>query len=72
MNVEHLVKMANQIESYFRSDPDRAAAVAGIESHLRRFWDPRMRKALVNYHDHGGEGLGELAKAAVERLTISS
>lgn len=68
MNTEHLVKMANQIESYFRSDPDRDAAVIAIESHLRRFWDPRMRKAIVAHCDLGGEGLGELARAAVIRL----
>lgn len=69
MNAEHLVKMANQIEAFFRSDPDRDNAIAGIETHLRRFWDPRMRKALVEYQEHGGAGLGELAQAAVGRLT---
>jgi formate dehydrogenase subunit delta len=68
MNNEHLVKMANQIESFFRSQSDSETAVNSIESHLRRFWDPRMRKAIVAYADGGGEGLGTLAKAAVAKL----
>ena len=68
MDVQHLVKMANQIEQFFRSDPDADNAVAGIESHLRRNWDPRMRKAIVQHCAAGGEGLGELARRAVMRL----
>lgn len=67
MNIEHLVKMANQIESFFRSSPDRETAVAGIESHIKRFWEPRMRKAIIAHVESGGQGLGELATAAVKR-----
>jgi formate dehydrogenase subunit delta len=67
MNIEHLVKMVNQIEGFFRSEPDREAAIAGIENHLRRFWEPRMRRAIIAHVKAGGEGLGEFAKAAVER-----
>jgi len=68
MNVEHLVKMANQIEDFFRSESDHEVAISSIESHLKRFWDPRMRKAIIKYVEEGGEGLGELANAAVKRL----
>lgn len=68
MNIEHLVKMANQIEDFFRSEPDHSAAIAGIENHLKRFWDPRMRKAIMQHVEEGGAGLGELAMAAVQRL----
>lgn len=69
MNTEHLVKMANQIEAFFRSEPDRDAAVAAIENHLRKFWEPRMRTAIVAHVDGGGAGLGELATSAVRRLS---
>ena len=68
MNVEHLVKMANQIEDFFQSEPDRDIAIASIESHLKRFWDPRMRKAIIKHVEEGGIGLGELALGAVKRL----
>jgi formate dehydrogenase subunit delta len=68
MDVQHLVKMANQIEQFFRADPVADNAVAGIEAHLRRNWDPRMRRAIIEHCAKGGEGLGELAKRAVMRL----
>jgi formate dehydrogenase subunit delta len=70
MNVENLVKMANQIADYFRSEPDHEAAIASVESHIKRFWDPRMRKAIVEHVGGGGEGLGDLAKAAIQRLSV--
>lgn len=64
-----LVKMANDIADYFRSEPDRAAAIDGMVDHLVRFWDPRMRRKIVaHYATRHGEGLGELALAAVARL----
>jgi formate dehydrogenase subunit delta len=72
VNVEHLVKMANQIGQFFRSDPDRDAAVAGIESHLRRFWAPPMRRAIVEHLQQGGEGLDDLVRAAVQKLASPS
>ena len=66
-NNDHLVKMANQIESFFRSEPDRETAIAAIESHIKRFWDPRMRKAIIAHVESGGAGLGEFAKAAIRK-----
>lgn len=68
MNAEHLVKMANQIEAFFRSEPDPDVAVGAIENHLRKFWEPRMRRAIVAHVERGDPGLGELATRAVRRL----
>ena len=68
MDAQRLVAMANDISSYFASDPDREAAIAGIADHLRKFWDPRMRSQLIAYQQADGVGLSELARAAVERL----
>jgi formate dehydrogenase subunit delta len=67
MNTDKLVRMSNQIERFFLSEPDREAAVAGIADHLRRFWHPRMREAIVAHLDAGAEGLGELARQAIEQ-----
>jgi formate dehydrogenase subunit delta len=72
MNTEHLVKMVNQIEAFFRSEPERSAAVDGIAGHLKRFWDPRMRRAIVAHLEAGGAGMGELAKDAVRRLAAGA
>lgn len=68
MDVQRLVAMANDIANYFASEPDRDAAIAGIANHLRKFWDPRMRRQLIAHLESGGEGLGDLARAGVERL----
>ncbi len=51
MNADHLVTMANQIGSFFETMPDRQQAVADIAGHLRRFWEPRMRRSLLQHLD---------------------
>lgn len=69
MNPEHLAAMANDIANFFAAEPDREAAVIGVSGHLKKFWDPRMRRQIVAYlHDHGGGELSELARAGVARL----
>ncbi|MCY1056827.1 formate dehydrogenase subunit delta [Nannocystis sp. SCPEA4] len=66
MDAHKLVKMANDIATFFESDPDPAAVTDGIAGHLRRFWDPRMRRALVRHIDeHAGEGCKPTVLAAV-------
>lgn len=64
-----LVKMANDIADYFHSEKDKRLAVDGIVNHITRFWEPRMRKKILAYHaEHHGEGLNELALAAIGKL----
>ena len=42
-------------------------AIEGVANHIKRFWDPRMRRELVQWMDeHDGEGLTELAAAAIK------
>ena len=66
MEAHKLVKMANEIAAFFHAEPDQAVAIEGVVSHLKRFWDPRMRRELVRWMDeHDGEGLTELAAAAI-------
>lgn len=72
MDIENLVKMANNIASFFGAEPDRATAVAGVTDHLHKFWDPRMRRALIAHVQGGGSGLSELACAAADRLANES
>lgn len=47
MNLDNLIKMANQIGDFFEAMPDREQAIKDIASHLRRTWDPRMRVELL-------------------------
>ena len=62
-----LVAMANQIGRFFA--PQRDADPAGaIANHLRKFWDPRMRAAIVAHLEKGGAGLDDPVRQAVRRL----
>lgn len=51
MNSERLIRMANQIGIFFESQPDRQEALEGIATHLRKFWDPRMRAEFLSLVD---------------------
>lgn len=67
MNTPTLVRMANQIASFFRVQPE-AEAVAATADHIRKFWDPRMRRDLTAHLKAGGAGLDPLALAAAQSL----
>ena len=47
MDNQHLIVMANQIGAFFASMPDHDEALAGVADHIRRFWEPRMRRAIL-------------------------
>jgi formate dehydrogenase subunit delta len=68
MDIDRLVKMANDIAHFFQSEPDHEEAVKSVLGHLTRFWDPRMRKALAGHVEAGGTGLIPLALEAAKRL----
>jgi formate dehydrogenase subunit delta len=67
MSPEKLVYMANQIGKFFASQgPDQA--VAGTADHIKKFWDPRMRKAIILHLDGGGAGLDPAVRDALVRV----
>ena len=75
MDAKSLVHMANRIGEFFGAMPDREEASQGVATHLRKFWDPRMRRELLAHIDqHAGEGLSELVLSALQqhRSTLSS
>ncbi|MCB1334791.1 MAG: formate dehydrogenase subunit delta [Roseivivax sp.] len=67
MSPEKMVHMANQIATFFKTQPgtDQAERIAG---HLRDFWEPRMRQQLLDHIRAGGEGLDALVIGAAQRL----
>lgn len=68
MNTEHLIKMANQIGTFFSTMPDHEQAVADLASHIKRFWEPRMRKAFLEHIEKTqGEGVSEIVLEAVHK-----
>ena len=66
---QQLVKMANDIGNFFRAEPVREEAVAGIANHIAKFWTKRMRQKLAA---HGEGGLDELPREAMRRLAEPS
>jgi len=70
MNVDKLVKMANQIaaNSDYGSDKDKIAAV--VADHLTRFWAPAMRVAIIEGHRDSRLDLSPVAARAVEKLVM--
>jgi len=66
MPIADQVRMANDIARQFAHlEPDKA--VGEIATHLRSFWDPRMRAQLQQAVDEGAEGIDPLVIAAVAR-----
>lgn len=64
---ETLVRMANQIADFFQSYPE-AEGIEGVATHIKKFWDPRMRRGIFAHLDQGGAGLKPLALAALKKL----
>lgn len=71
MQPDKLIMMANQIATYFQTQPgtDQAQHVA---AHINDFWEPRMRAKLSAHGEAGGTGLSELAMDALAFIRLPS
>lgn len=67
MSPEKMVMMANQIATFFATQPGNAGA-EGVAAHINDFWEPRMRAQLLAYAATGGAGLHPLAVEAVAAI----
>ena len=65
MDIARLRYMADQIARNLEPQGE-AAAIEGTCQHIRDFWDPRMKAAILA-DDHAA--LSPIARAAVERLS---
>jgi len=68
MDVARLVAMANDIANFFDAEPDKKVAVEGVRFHISRFWEARMRRAIIAHVAEGGAGLNATARDAVALL----
>lgn len=67
MNAEHLVRMANSIGDFFTAMPDAVEARRDLAAHVRRFWEPRMRRGLFEHIDRTqGAGLHAMVLQALQ------
>ncbi|MBX3502337.1 MAG: formate dehydrogenase subunit delta [Alphaproteobacteria bacterium] len=71
MSPDKLIYMANQIGKFFAHEGE-AQAAQSVATHLRKFWDPRMRKAIVVHYESGGVGLDPIVRQAVGSLKEAS
>ena len=62
-----MVHRANQIALNFASYPHEDA-VTKTTTHLKMYWEPRMKKQLHEYVAKGGGGLHELVLEAEKQL----
>ncbi|MDA0962304.1 MAG: formate dehydrogenase subunit delta [Proteobacteria bacterium] len=67
MAPEKMVRMANQIATFFKTQPGSDAAEK-VAAHLRDFWEPGMRGQLRAHVAAGGEGLDPVVISAADRM----
>jgi len=75
MNIDLLIKMANEIGEFFAGADvnDLEAAARDVANHIKRYWEPRMRAQMLKYYEErSGAGLSDLAKNAVGLLHAAS
>ena len=62
-----LVRMINQIADFFDAYPEQEA-VSGVTEHLRKFWDPAMRRELLEARESLSDRLHPVARRALAGL----
>ncbi len=67
MSPEKLAYMANQIGKFFAHQP-HDKAVGSITDHLQKYWDPRMRRTILQQYEVVREQLDPLVRQAIEQL----
>ena len=74
MNIDHLIKMANEITAFWEGEATtQDVAVKEVASHIRRFWEPRMRAQMFTYlEQREGAGLSEIAQKALTQLATQA
>ena len=63
MSPDKLAYMANQIARFFASRPE-AEAVAGVAEHINQFWEPRMRRQLLEMLRDDSSELSDIVRKA--------
>jgi len=69
VNIDLLIKMANEIGSFWEGEVGEEKAAGEVATHLKRYWEPRMRAQMNTYFEQRqGAGLSDVAKRAVAQL----
>jgi formate dehydrogenase subunit delta len=70
MDIDKLVKMANQIAANCDYGSDKTKVAAVVADHLTRFWTPAMRAAIIEGQRKKLVDLSPMAAQAVEKLEM--
>jgi formate dehydrogenase subunit delta len=66
MDSDNLIRMANRIGDFFEAMPDRPEALEGIAVHIKKFWEPRMRRQFLALMDsEAGQDIKDIVRTAV-------
>jgi formate dehydrogenase subunit delta len=66
-SVENLVRMANGIGDFFSAMPDQDEARRDLATHIRKYWEPRMRRGIFEHLEkEQGEGLREIVLVTLQ------
>lgn len=68
MDVDKLVRMANQIAANLDYGPDKEKVAVAAADHLKRFWNSTMRAAVIAGQEKKLLDLTPVAARAVELL----
>jgi len=69
MNIDLLIKMANEIGSFWEGEVGADKAANDVATHIKRYWEPRMRAQMITYlEQRQGAGLSDVARGAVALL----
>lgn len=71
MQIKGLIQKANRIGRFFEAMPERDEGIEGIVNHLRMFWEPRMRTAMLAFlaeHPDGRSGSEQLDPLVLEAI----
>ncbi len=67
MSPDKLIYMANQIATFFASQPE-ADRVDRVAAHIKDFWEPRMRRQMFEIVASDRAGIDPMVRAAMARL----
>lgn len=69
-NIDQLIRLANRIGDFFEALPDRAEGVEGVTDHIQKFWEPRMRIAMLGFLEESPDGKTD--NAALNPITLAA
>lgn len=68
MRDEDLIRMAGQIADFFEPY-GHEETVSGVATHMKNFWDPRMRTQIIALAARDPDSLSAPVREAVTRLS---